>query len=118
MLQLVQQCVCETARTENVPAVSKPNVCNCLRVGVHDLTFGRSSLHAYFTAYRILAYQLLGLVLDACGQVAGPVVALGSLAHSAFADAVLSRNLPQRFDAGAKVQLDACPIWRSNSRAR
>jgi CRP-like cAMP-binding protein len=48
--------------------VRQPDGGHGLRIRVHHLTFGRSTLRAYLAAYRLFAYQLLCLLLDALRQ--------------------------------------------------
>ena len=62
-LQLIQRRVGDLARPLDVPPVCQPDGGHSLRIRVHHLTFGRTVFRAYLAAYRLLAYQLLGLVL-------------------------------------------------------
>jgi hypothetical protein len=112
LLQLIQQRIGDLARPLNVPPVRQPDGGHSLRIRVHHLTFGRTALRAHLAAYRLLAYQLLGLLLDALRQVPAPVVTLRALADRSLADVLLCCDLPKALDARPVVQLDALPLRR------
>ena len=62
---------------------------NHLGSRLYQYAFGQSAFVAYLFAYLLFAYQIVSLLLNLRIEVTRPVVTLGALTDSAFADAVL-----------------------------